>query len=774
MPTLGEDDSADPGPPSVAQQNEAVIPTHAIQSNLPVPSRLDTRGNIAENWKRWKQVWDSFEIASRLNQQENQIRVATFITCIGSDALEVYNSLPFEREDDKMVMSKVLELMEKHCIGQTNVIYERYCFNNRNQENGESFDEYLTSLKVLAKTCNFGSLKDELIRDRIVCGIRDMGTRKKLLQEAGLTLQKCVNTCRSAETTATQMKAMSGKEDVNALSQNEKHLSKDKNKNRKKFVDCKYCGRKHERSRDKCVAFGKECTKCGKANHLAKVCRQENPSSKREKKERIHQVGNPAESQDSSEEEYCFMLSLEGSEEHVNNVDSSPFKSKIFATMTVGGQPVRFQVDSGATCNVISKNTLPKQCQVTPCTQVLSMFNGSKMQTIGKCRVPLINPKIKEEHEADFVVIKEACTPLLGSKTVQQMKLVEVHYENIASVQKETEARGLTMDQISAQFHDVFNGEGRLEKKLHLEIDGTVEPVRQPVRRIPVAMKPKLKEELTRLQRIGVIKPVDTPTDWVSSLVVIKKPNGKLRVCIDPKPLNKALKRSHYPLPVIDDLLPDLSKAKVFSVCDVKNGFWHVELDEASSYLTTFGTPFGRYRWLKLPFGISPAPEYFQHRLDQAIEGLPGVRTVADDILITGEGDTLQDAIKDHDKKLLALLARCRDKGVKLNKEKFKLRMTEVPYVGHVLTKDGLKPDPSKIEAIQKMSRPSDVKGVQRVVGLANYLTRFLENLADICEPLRQLTRKDAEWHWSDEHENAFQRIKQAATQAPVLRYLSC
>ena len=749
-----------------------VLP-HAIQSNLPVLSRLDTRGNIAENWKRWKQVWDSFEIASRLNQQENQVRVATFITCIGSDALEVYKALPFESDEDKMIMSKVLELMEKHCIGQTNVIYERYCFNNRNQETGESFDAYLTALKALAKTCNFGSLKDELIRDRIVCGIRDTGTRKKLLQEGGLTLRRCIDTCRSAETTATQMKAMSGKEDVNALSQRTKQGSRGKNKSRPKFVECKYCGRKHERSRDKCVAFVKECAKCGKANHLAKVCRQENPSPKKDRKERIHQLGTSPESQDSSDEEYCFILSLEGSEDHVNNVDSSSFKSKIFTTMTVGGQPVRFQVDSGATCNVISKNIIPKECQVTPCTQVLNMFNGTRMQTIGKCRVPLLNPKLNEEHEADFVVINEACTPLLGSKTVQQMKLVEVHYENIAAVEKENEARGLTMDQISAQFHDVFNGEGRLEKKLHLEIDDMIEPVRQPVRRIPVAMKPKLKDELARLQKIGVIKPVDTPTDWVSSLVVVKKPNGKLRVCIDPKPLNKALKRSHYPLPVIDDLLPDLSKAKVFSVCDVKNGFWHVELDEASSYLTTFGTPFGRYRWLKLPFGISPAPEYFQHRLDQAIEGLPGVRTVADDILITGEGDTLQEAVKDHDKNLLALLARCREKGVKLNKEKFKLRMSEVPYVGHLLTKDGLKPDPSKIEAIQKMSRPSDVKGVQRIVGLANYLTRFLENLADICEPLRQLTRKDSEWHWNEEHENAFLRIKQAATQAPVLRYFN-
>ena len=152
-----------------------------------------------------------------------------------------------------------------------------------------------------------------------------------------------------------------------------------------------------------------------------------------------------------------------------------------------------------------------------------------------------------------------------------------MHYENIASVEKETEARGLTMDQISTQFHDVFNGEGRLEKKLHLEIDVMVEPVRQPVRRIPVSMKPRLKEELARLRKIGVIKPVDTPTDWVSSRVAFKKLNSKLRVCIDPKPLNKALKRNHYPLQAIDDLLPDLSKAKGFSVCDEKNGSWHVE-----------------------------------------------------------------------------------------------------------------------------------------------------------------------------------------------------
>ena len=122
---------------------------------------------------------------------------------------------------------------------------------------------------------------------------------------------------------------------------------------------------------------------------------------------------------------------------------------------------------------------------------------------------------------------------------------------------------GLTMHQISADFHDVFTGEGKFEKKLLVELDTNAEPVNQPVRRIPVVMKSRLKQEIARLEELGIIKAVDTPTDWVSSLLLSKKANGKLRVCIDSQPLNKALKRSHYPLPVI---FRTCQKRK-FSVC---------------------------------------------------------------------------------------------------------------------------------------------------------------------------------------------------------------
>ena len=131
------------------------------------------------------------------------------------------------------------------------------------------------------------------------------------------------------------------------------------------MVDCKFCGRKHERSRDKCPAFGKECTKCDKGNHFSSLCKQRSVHPKG-KKERVHHVQNPKSSDDDDDDnDYCFTISLENQEEEqiVNKVDSQPIKSKIFATMKVEGHPVRFQVDSGATCKVISANDLPNRCQ---------------------------------------------------------------------------------------------------------------------------------------------------------------------------------------------------------------------------------------------------------------------------------------------------------------------------------------------------------------------------------------------------------------------------
>ena len=138
---------------------------------------------------------------------------------------------------------------------------------------------------------------------------------------------------------------------------------------------------------------------------------------------------------------------------------------------------------------------------------------------------------------------------------------------------------------------------GTLEGQQHLDVDPTVPPNIAPSRRVPFTIQPKPKAELERLTDIGVLMPVDEPTDWVSNLIVAMKESGDLRLCLDPQQLNKTLKRERYPLPMIDDVLPALSQAKVFTKIDARNGDWHVQLDDESSKLTTFDTPYGRYRW---------------------------------------------------------------------------------------------------------------------------------------------------------------------------------
>ena len=213
----------------------------------------------------------------------------------------------------------------------------------------------------------------------------------------------------------------------------------------------------------------------------------------------------------------------------------------------------------------------------------------------------MINLKNQKKYNVDFVVVQdEGVTPILGSKAAQQMGMIKVHHENIAHVAPPMQTVK-SAEQLITEFADVFEGTGCLENKYHLDVDSTVNPVVHPRRRVPIALKQKLKGELDKLTETQIVKPVDTPTPWVSSLI---KPH-KLRICLDPKDLNEALNRSHYPMKTIDDILPDLNNAKVFSILDAKNGFWHVELEEESSYLTTFNTSFGRYKWLRMPFGIS-------------------------------------------------------------------------------------------------------------------------------------------------------------------------
>ena len=209
-----------------------------------------------------------------------------------------------------------------------------------------------------------------------------------------------------------------------------------------------------------------------------------------------------------------------------------------------------------------------------------------------------------------------------------------------------------------------------------------------------------MKTELDTLVKRGILVPVDEPTQWVSQIAVVVKQNGNLRLCLDPQPLNQALMREHYKLSTLDDVLPSMNNANIFSKLDVQEAFWHVEIDEQSSILTTMPTPYGRYRWARLPFGLKVSSEIFQKRLNESLEGINGVICVADDIIVVGCGTTKALAELDHDDNLKKLIQQCTERNIKLNNAKAEFKRDSVIFMGHKMTTEGIQADENKVKAI--------------------------------------------------------------------------
>ena len=391
----------------------------------------------------------------------------------------------------------------------------------------------------------------------------------------------------------------------------------------------------------------------------------------------------------------------------------------------------------------------------------LKMWNGSELQPTGLVNLTVVNPKNGQSSMLDFVVVEQDLLPILGIDATQKLDFLRFNHDSFV--------HGLTLtDEFVKQYPSVFDDDlGIFVGQANLSIDHNAVPVALPARRVPFALREKLFSELKRLVKMDVITKVEEPTDWVSQIAVVKKKDNGIRICIDPKPLNAALRREHYTLPTFDDILPMLANATVFTKADLSSAFWHVPLNEASSYLTTFGTPFGRYRWKRLPFGLKVSSEIFQKRLIQTLDDLPGVVCVADDVLIFGA------TMSEHENNLHNFLKRCQDSNIKLKPEKLELRKKEITFHGHLLTVDGVKCDPNKTKAICEMPVPKDVKAVSRLNGMINYLSRFLPSLAEVMKPIRKLTHKDESWSWGTEQADAFSKLKSMITNAPVLAYFN-
>ena len=218
-------------------------------------------------------------------------------------------------------------------------------------------------------------------------------------------------------------------------------------------------------------------------------------------------------------------------------------------------------------------------------------------------------------------------------------------------------------------------------------------------------------------------------------------------------------------MPTTEQTLAKLAGAKVVTKLDANSGFWQRKLSSKSKLLTTFITPWGRYCYKRLPFGISSAPEHFQKVMQEILAGLEGVECQMDDILVFG------DTYEQHDKRLEAVFRRLEENGVTLNLDKCEFAKEKAAFLGHLIGKDGIEADPSKVEAIGQMKAPADVSELRHFLGMVNQMGKNLPNLAQTSKPLRDLLSKESAWIWNTAQKEALEEIKRQLVSTPVLAF---
>ena len=278
--------------------------------------------------------------------------------------------------------------------------------------------------------------------------------------------------------------------------------------------------------------------------------------------------------------------------------------------MLVNGEPVSFTLDTGSEVTILTEKVSKSlHLQLNKPTMLLVGANNKKLEVLGESTVDLTN---KGKTVPTLVsVLKGAKRNLLGVAEIRKLNLLAVVNSLSTSTKK---------FDVFQEFSELFEGLGTMPEVFKINLRDDIKTFRlNAPRPIAAGLREKAQEEINKMLKMDVIEPVEQPTDWCSGLTIAPKPNGNIRMCVDLTMLNKGVQRELYPLPRVSDMLSQLSKGRLFSKLDANSGFWQVLLDEESRLLTTFITPWGRYCFKRMPFGISSAPEFYQRCMEKIL-----------------------------------------------------------------------------------------------------------------------------------------------------------
>ena len=502
-----------------------------------------------DDWPLWKRRFEQFRVASGLANDDAVKQVNTLLYCIGEEAEAVLTSAN-ATEAERKVYATILAKFDAFFTVRRNVIFERARFNRRSQLEGESAEKFIMELYTLAENCAYGDMTDEVIRDRLVVGIRDATLSQQLQLTADLTLETAKKRIRQREAVAEQQVLTGTAVGANSLDGvHPRRVQRSKRQPRPAAASarpkakapttgkmCTRCG-KGQHPRDKCPAMDAICHRCQRKGHYSSQCFSK----------QVSEVAGE------NHLETAFLDTVS-----VNQTSSWHARIRLNACET------NFKLDTGAEVTAISEQTYKrlKKPQLTTTSKILHGPSQQPLKTISQFWGTFSHKK--EVKQLTFVVD--------GLKT----NLPAITALGLAvRVDTTTEAK----TEIQRQYPSIFQGLGNLGEEYEICLNlGAVPCSLLTPRHVPLPLCPKVQEELNRMESIGVISKVDEPTPWCASMVVVPKNDGVIRICVDLKPLNESVLREVHPLPKVDETLAQLSGAKVFSKLDANSGFWQIPL----------------------------------------------------------------------------------------------------------------------------------------------------------------------------------------------------
>ena len=429
------------------------------------PDAVNWTGNVDCEWRTFKQRFLLYLQAVGLDDKPDARKIALLLTIAGPQSVEVFNTFVFANAADRDTFEEVVKKFDEHCTPKKNETFERYVFRSRLQQPGESFDVFLTDLKLKARTCNFGDLHESMIRDQLVFGILDKKVRERLLRETELTLAAAVSICHASELALQHAKTFSaGVRDTDkdtAVAVVSSKVQKPKTWNTKRqnnaeTFSCKRCGTKH--SPKQCPAYGKVCNRCKGQNHFAKQCYSRGRGNH---EERVHTVQETA----LSDTFFVGLVTQDGdSTTEMEQTPVNTVEDKWTVPMHVNGTVLVLKLDTGAKANLISEadiRAMKIKPHINPTKDQLKAYNGLPINTRGKCRLKL---KVKgKQYNLMFTVVPEGHDSLLGDEACERLGLVKRVYCLNTDAQAEAES-------IVDEYPEIFKGIGVLPFTYKIEL----------------------------------------------------------------------------------------------------------------------------------------------------------------------------------------------------------------------------------------------------------------------------------------------------------------